>query len=351
LRRIIVALPAKNLVFGFLLILLFLLFLPILIIGISSNNNNTNISTGKSSNNKTGQYSLKDNDVVTKHNSKTIKIKVERSKENRIEEMNLEDYVRGVVSAEMPVTFDIEALKAQAVAARTYALAKIKSGVQIDDTVNYQAYMSKSERMKSWPKKEAEKYWARITDAVQGTSGQVLTYDGKLVTSALFFAMSGGRTEDSAQVFGGNVPYLKSVDSPDEDIVPKSKFRTSIFIKYQELANKINRSYPKAKVSASKLRSQISIKSRNSGGTVNDLRVGNVTIKGRKFRELLGLSSANFSINFLSNSVEISCVGSGHGVGMSQWGANAMAKSGKKYVEILTHYYTGVKVEKIENIR
>lgn len=320
-------------------------------IGANNNNTNINANVGNSNSNKTDQYYLKNNDIITKHNSKTIKIKVERTKENRIEEMNLEDYVRGVVSAEMPVSFDIEALKAQAVAARTYALAKIKSGVQIDDTVHFQVYMSKSERMKSWPQKDAEKYWAKLTEAVQATSGQVLTYDGKLVASALFFAMSGGKTEDSAQVFGGNVPYLKSVESPDEKIVPKSQFRRSTFIKYQQLANKINSAYPKAKVSASKLKSQISIKSRNSGGTVNDLRIGNVTIKGRKFRELLGLSSANFNINFLSNSVEISCVGSGHGVGMSQWGANAMAKSGKKYTEILTHYYTGVRVENIGSVK
>jgi stage II sporulation protein D len=348
LRRIIVALPAKKLIYGFFFIMLILLLLPVLLIGVKSSGKGL---VRNSEYNKTEQYSLKSDDIISNQTSKNIKIKVSLSKGNKIQEMNLEDYVRGVVSAEMPVTFDIEALKAQSVAARTYALAKIKNGAEICDTVHCQVYMSKSERMKNWPKKEGEQYWAKLTEAVKATSGQVLTYDGKLVTSALFFAMSGGKTEDSAQVFGGNVPYLKSVKSPDEEIVPKFKFRTTTYLKYQDLANKINKSYPKAKVSASKLRNQISILNRNSGGTVNDIKLGNQTIKGRKFRELLGLNSANFSLNFLSNNVEISCLGSGHGVGMSQWGANAMAKSGSNFIEILTHYYTGVKVENVGKVK
>lgn len=355
MRKIIIAVPMKKGLYFCICIVLLLLFLPILMIGIG--NNKISKSTKNLNVDKTSQYTIKNDSIILKNKGEIPKIKVFLTAENRIEEMNIEDYVRGVVSGEMPISFEVEALKAQAVAARTYAVSKMFSlggkacdlhasqGADICDTVHCQVYKSKEKRFKDWKASDAESNWNKLTDIIVATGGQVLTYNGELVRQPLYFSSSGGRTEDAVQVFTSNVPYLKSVESKGEDINS-----SKITISSKELASKINKAYPKAKVSVSKLKSQIIVLNRNSGGTVNDLKIGNETIKGRKFRELLGLRSANFSFEFSTNSVDIICLGYGHGVGMSQWGANAMASSGSSYSDILTHYYTGVNISKLEDV-
>ncbi|WP_446898314.1 stage II sporulation protein D [Clostridium sp. LBM24168] len=288
-------------------------------------------------------------------NKQEEKIKVYITKEKKIEEIPIEDYVVGVVSGEMPAEFSIEALKAQAVAARTFALAHMEqyggkkykgsTGADVCDTAQCQVFMSKEERMSKWPDKDRNMYWNKITDAVSSTGGEILTYKGKLVMEPYYFAISGGRTESALAVFNDDIGYLKSVESPGEERAKKYETRKDIL--KREFIKIVNSNYKTAQLSVPNLETAVSIKSRNEGGTVKEIKLGGVTVSGIKFRALMGLNSSNFSISFKDGIVSIKCLGYGHDVGMSQWGADAMAKKGKNYKDILYHYYDGVKVCKI----
>lgn len=284
--------------------------------------------------------------------SGTDVVKMFNRKTDRLEEIPIEEYIKGVVSAEMPANFNDEAIKAQAVAARTYYFSKRLShcseakGGDICSSTHCQAYISKKERIESWAKNEAETNWKKIADAVEATKGQVLIYDGEIVKYPQFFATSSGKTESAVDVLSNEVPYLKSIDSPGEEIAPK--YETSTDIKMTEFINKINKAYPKANLTVGNAALKISIATRTDGGGVKEIKLGEESISGVKFREVLGLNSANFILEFSKDSVKISCRGYGHGVGMSQWGANVMAKAGEKYDGILKHYYTGVEIDKIK---
>lgn len=287
---------------------------------------------------------------------KEDKLKVFLTKENKLKEMSLEEYLPGVVSSEMPANFDIEALKAQTVAARTYALAHLRSiggagcsknsEADLCDTVHCQVFQSKESRISLWPEGKKEEYWNKVVSAVKATEGEVLTYNGELVMNPQYFSTSGGKTEDAQTVFGFSAPYLKSVESPGEEIA--TKYKESYEFSYSNLASTINKNYPKAKVTAGDLHKQLEILEKSDAGTVTKLRMGSIVIAGTEFRTMLGLNSANFTINYNDNAVKIQCIGYGHGVGMSQWGANVMAQKGKDYRQILTHYYQGTRIEKIE---
>jgi stage II sporulation protein D len=354
MRNVIMVLVKRKCVYRVFFLVIFLLSIPIIFIFIG----NKDIKIDNT--NKYSQYELNGDSIILKNKKEIPKIKVFITEENRVEEMNLEDYVRGVVSGEMPVSFEVEALKAQAVAARTYAVSKMTEikgipcelhkmqGADICDTVHCQVYKTKDERFKDWGPKEAEANWNKITEVVMATGGQVLSFNGELARQALYFSSSSGKTEGSMAVFAFDVPYLKSVVSVGEDQAPKYATKTTMSLK--ELADKINSAYPKAQINLKKIKTQIEIISRNSGDTVNELKIGNETIKGKNFRELLNLNSANFQLKFLNNEVEITCYGYGHDVGMSQWGANVMSKNGSNYLEILTHYYTGVDVKQLNEI-
>lgn len=355
LRRVIITtIQIRKLLLCIVFFSAFIIILSIFIVGIGSKGGNIK-GEGKG----TDKYSLNEDGVVFNNNNEP-KIKVYITKERKIKVMNLEDYVRGVVSAEMPAKFGIEALKAQAVAARTYALAHMEefggtkssyaNGGDVCDTVNCQAYMGKDERFALWPDKDEEEYWKKITRAVEETAGQIITYENKLVMDPLYFAVSSGKTESAAEVFAIDRPYLISVKSDGDENAPN--YKTSKSYSYSQLANLISSKYPKAGVTSSKLKNQVSILERSpDSGIVKKMKLGNVTIEGSMFREMTELNSANFKISFNSKDVVISCTGSGHDVGMSQWGADAMAKSGNSYEQILTHYYHGVKVSTINDLR
>lgn len=315
-----------------------------------------NIGIGNSIKSVIPEFLMKPNNVIFNDtNRENISLKVFRTKENKVVDMNLEDYVTGVVAAEMPVEFGIEALKAQAVAARTFALAHMEeyggkkykgnTGANVCDTVECQVFINKDDRVKGWPASKGEEYWNKVTEAVKETSGEVLTYNGKVIDEPLFFAVSGGKTENGIDVFSDDRPYLKSVSSPGEERAPK--FRSSLKISYLEFIRKISLEYSNSGLSLSNVKNQVSIKSKNESGSVKEIKVGKITISGVKFRSIIGLNSSNFNIKFNSNNMEIDCIGYGHGVGMSQWGADAMAKQGKGYKEILKHYYSGIEVTKI----
>jgi stage II sporulation protein D len=186
-----------------------------------------------------------------------------------------------------------------------------------------------------------------VADAVKETAGEILTINGKLVMEPLFFAVSSGKTENAVDVFSDDAPYLKSVSSPGEETAPK--YRSIVKVSYSDFVNKINYEYISSKVSVKNVKNLTRIEGRNEGGSVKQIKIGKITLSGVKFRSIMGLNSADFNIKFNDNNVEIDCIGYGHGVGMSQWGANAMAKSGKGYKEMLRHYYKGVEVTKISD--
>lgn len=320
--------------------------MSIMIVGINKNEKDT-----------IPKFGVKPNDIIfNKGNGGGPEIKVYLSKENKIIDISIEEYIRGVVAAEMPAEFNIEALKSQAVAARTFAAAHMEcfggtkykgaNGADVVDTVQCQAYMDKDSRFKAWPEKNRGEYWNKITEAVKSTSGEILTYNGQLVMEPYYFSVSSGNTESSQDVFSQNVGYLKSVSSPGEESAPK--FKSIENIKLNDFTSKINNAYSNAKISIKNIKKQVSILSTSSVGGVKSIKLGGATITGAEFRALLGLNSSNFTLAYNKDNVVITCKGYGHGVGMSQWGANYMAKSGSNYSEILTHYYQGVKIEKIK---
>lgn len=277
-------------------------------------------------------------------------IKVNITKENRIEEVQIEEYVKSVVSGEMLVSFDDEALKAQAIAARTYIAAKrlrpcnIANGGDVCDTTHCQVYINKDVRLEQWGS-NAEEYWNKISNAVDNTKGMVLTYNNELVLYPQFFSTSSGMTENAVDVFSNSVPYLVSTESKGEEIAPK--YETEFPFNIPEFVNKINDKYKEASITSENLKNNIEILSRSVAGGIKELRIGKTKVKGLDFRLALGLSSTNFEYVINENEIVFKCKGYGHGVGMSQWGANVMAKSGADYKDILIHYYTGVEISKL----
>lgn len=301
-------------------------------------------------------FNMKPNDIIfNQSNNGGPVIKVYITKENKICDMCLEEYVRGVVSAEMPADFELEALKAQAVAARTYAVVHMKqyggtpyskaNGADVTDTVECQVYMNKEDRLNSWPEKMKGEYWNKVTQAVEETQGEIIEYNGSPITEPYYFSTSSGKTEDSEDVFSAAEPYLKSVLSPGEEIA--EKYKTIKKIKYKDIITILKSKYSNIGVTADKLNGSVKILSRTAGGSVKEIKIGNITVSGVQFRSLFNLNSANFDIGYKSDYMVITCKGYGHGVGMSQWGANVMAKGGKKFDQILEHYYSGVSIKKI----
>ena len=351
MRRVFITVHLKNIILLITAFIAFIVITSVLIVGVGNNKSiNKNINKSKNS-----AIKAEDNENIIKYSSlpKITKVKVFMSKENTIKEINLEEYVTGVVSAEMPASFEIEALKSQAVAARTYALAHVKemggtpckngNGADLCDTVHCQVYRVKEERIKSWGT-SGEKNWDKIKMAVGDTSGQVLTYNNALVMEPYYFSTSSGKTENSEEVFSNSIPYLRSVESPGEETVKNAK--SSKIVKYKDLSQIINSNYNNAKVTSANIKNRIKIIDRTEGGSVKNIKVGNITMLGSKFRTMLGLKSSNFEMKFNSSNIEIDCSGYGHGVGMSQSGADAMAKEGRSYIEILTHYYQGTVISK-----
>jgi stage II sporulation protein D len=350
--------PILNILMYFGLAIVFLFVSVYIILGksgtsIEGNNKSIEYNGLKSYEDKVGNITYNNEVKGSKDLNISINsVKVYLTKEGRTINLPLEEYIKGVISSEMPVTFEVEALKAQAIAARTYTLAKISGGgcpeakgADLCDTIHCQVYMDKSVRLKAWGV-DGENHWAKIEEVVNDTKGMVLTYNNELAKGAYYFSTSSGKTENVEEVFVNALPYLRSVESPGEEIAPR--YKSAVTIPFSKFASTINNEYKDAGVNANKIKSQVKIKSRTEGGSVKEIKLGNVTILGTKFRVLFGLNSANFQLEFLSNEVVINCTGNGHGVGMSQWGANVMAKGGKKYNDILTHYYSGVEIKNIK---
>lgn len=288
---------------------------------------------------------------------KTYEITVWNKDTGLAEVMDLEKYIMGVVAAEMPADFSLEALKAQAVAARTYAYGRmtgdyrskpgVHDGIEIcTDPTHCQAWVSRENAKKKWGILFASRNWGRIERAVNETKGLIMAYEGEII-NALFHASSPGRTENAQDVWEGkSVPYLRSVESNDE---ASKGYITTVAISGEELAEKLLEAWPDAELPEDFV-DGIKIVDLTEGGRVKTLKIGNITMKGTEFRSLLGLRSACFSIAAGDDGkISITTTGHGHGVGMSQWGANALAKTGGTFREILTHYYTGIDIVSISD--
>lgn len=293
---------------------------------------NNTIKDDKNTNIKTNTNNTKVEVKTKKDNNNYITIK--RSS-GLITNIEVEEYVIGVVGAEMPASFNEEALKAQAIIARTYAISLLNKGKILTDTSTTQNYKDNNELKKMWGA-NYNKYYQKIKNAVNNTKGLYLTYDGKII-DAVYHSTSNGQTENAEYVWGTSKPYLVSVDSP-YDTTNKS-FNYEKFITYNDLSKKLNMDINENSV--------INIISKTQGNRIEKIEINNKTYSGVQIRNLLNLRSADFELSLEDDGIIFKTKGYGHGVGMSQYGANGMAKAGYNYEQILKHYYKGVKLTKI----
>lgn len=339
MKRRLALYELKIVMYGSIILIIFLI-----IFSVAFCNNNNIDSYNISKNN------LKKSETISFPGERMVH--VYRGENQKIEAIDVDEYIKCVLACEMPANFHIEALKAQAIAARTFYFSKRLSnctnakGAEICDSVHCQVYKSKEECLLKWNKNDKNNYWSKISEAVDNTKDMVLTYEDKIVEYPQFFATSWGKTEDSKDVFSTNIPYLKSVESKGEEVAPK--YSSSVKINLNDFINKVNKNYIDACLSKETVLSNVMIESYTKSGSVKKIRLGKINITGKDFRKLFNLNSPKFEIYINDNVVNINCTGYGHGLGMSQWGANIMAKSGKGYKEILEHYYKGVKIGKVK---
>ena len=290
---------------------------------------------------------------ISKHDySKYGTIKLLHKENGQIEELPIEQYLYGVVSAEMPANYEEEALKAQAVAARTYTIYQISNSKGkhgeadvCDDSTCCQAWISKENRMQKWSEEDRKKNWSKIVSVVNSTAGKIITYNNEVI-NAFFHSNSGGKTELASNVWigGKDFPYLQSVETSGED--GYTQYSSEVIISKKDLVEKLKQEYPEIQINFEESEN-IKILDYTQSGRVKTIKFGNTEIAGTKVRSLVGLKSTNFSINSEGDNVIFSVKGYGHGVGMSQTGADSMAKAGSSYEEILKHFYTGVEITTI----
>ena len=257
-------------------------------------------------------------------------ITVYRTETSEFQTMDFERYLIGVVAAEMPALFELDALRAQAIAARTYAMRILVHDDYILDAEMHQVFLDDDQLKKRWGK-DFDLHFEKIEEAVTSTNGIVLMYDDDLITP-MFFAMSSGATENSEDVFGTARPYLRSVVSTGYEE------RTNFAVCEIFTIDDLREAFDDNSITAD----NIYVLGYSEGGNVDEVAIGEGTYTGRKVREILGLRSAAFSIGISRRGIVFTTYGHGHGVGMSQHGANAMAREGYDYVEILNHFYQNV---------
>lgn len=288
-----------------------------------------------------------------------IRIKVYIASEDRVEDMYLEEYLKGVVAAEMPAEFETQALMAQAVAARTYAYGRMMkiytpkddkhSGADIcTDSLHCQAWVSKADAIKKWSIFSAGRNWRKIENAVAETKDIIITYNGAVI-NPVYHSNSGGMTENAEEVWGGKaVPYLRSVPSGGEEDSPA--YMREVSFKIADFCGILKKEFENIKLDEKDILKGIKILERTGSGRVKTIRVGNVDLKGTEFRRLFSLRSANFNVEKDGkDKLKITAIGNGHGVGMSQWGANYLAGNGATFEEIIKYYYTGVELDRIKD--
>ena len=277
------------------------------------------------------------------------KIKLLHTESGEIEELDMNEYLYGVVSAEMPASYEKEALKAQAIVARTYTIyqamnkgSKHENADICDDYACCQAWISKKDRFAKWNENEAESNWQKIVECVDDTTGKIILYDEKPI-NAFFHSNSGGITETSLNIWGGiDYPYLKSVETSGED--GYNQYSSEVVLSKEELINKMKEKYSDFEIDFN-TEECIKILELTSSNRVKTIKIGNKEIAGTEARSIFGLKSTNFTFEINGENIKFSVKGYGHGVGMSQTGADSMAKAGANYEEIIKHFYTDVEIK------
>ncbi len=288
---------------------------------------------------------------------KIHKIKVYIAQEEKVVEMTFDEYLKGVVAAEMPASFHLEALKAQAVAARTYVYHRVDRQLKLGindpdhhgadictDSAHCKAWISKQEAMDRWGLLSSKKYWNKISQAVEETANVIATYQDEPI-DAVFHSTSSGRTENSEDVWSNIIPYLRSKESLGEEQSPKYITQNEITI--EEFTNKLQAIRPEI-IIGDNIKNDIQINERTEGGSVKDITIGGQQFEGTELRKIFALNSSNFAIDINENHITFNVKGYGHGVGMSQYGANYLAEQGLSYQEILYYYYTDINIVSME---
>ena len=298
----------------------------------TDNQDNKQSSITTTSNNNIENNNEGNQDNINTYSSNII-VTIYR-KNGSILNIEMEEYLIGVVAAEMPASFNTEALKAQAIIARTYALKSIERNKLLTDTVSTQAYIDTYEMQLKWGG-DYNLYYNKIKEAVNSTEGLIITYNNELI-DAVYFANSNGYTEDSKEVWGNTIPYLKSVESPYD--INTTRYKKNTFITYEEASN----------ILGFNIDQNVSIYNilRNESNRVTSITINDKTYTGIEFRNLFKLNSADFEIEKNEFGLNITTYGYGHGVGMSQYGANGMANNGYGFDSIIKYYYKGVSIEK-----
>ncbi len=326
----------RKIAFIIILFILLVLFVPYLFVAVSQRY----IGSG-----------LSENTPPSGESEPVDSISVYVADEDKVADMDFAEYLMGVVAAEMPASFNAEALKAQAVAARSYTLTRMlgyerdgtppehKGAMTCTDPTHCKAWISKGKAIEKWGQEWGDTYWSKISACVLATKGSIMTYNGEPV-NAVFHSTSSGRTENSKDVWGGDVPYLVSVESPGDALSPKYEANKQISV--EEFKQKIRGAKPEASWKEGDALIGNIVKS-DAGGIIS-IETGGVTFKTTEFRNLFGLASAHVDFDVAGDTVTMNTKGNGHGVGMSQYGANYLAGQGMGYADILKAYYTGVEV-------
>lgn len=278
-------------------------------------------------------------------------IKLLHEKTGEIEELPIDQYLYGVVSAEMPANFEIEALKAQAIVARTYTIYKIKNSGEkhenadiCDSSACCQAWITKEDRLNRWDEEVREEYWGKIVNAVDSTKGKIITYENEPI-NAFFHSNSGGTTEIPLNVWGGSgYPYLQVVSTSGEDAY--TQYNSEIELSQSEVIAKIKAVHSEFEIDFSK-EDAIQILEYTESERIKTIKFGNVNLSGVEARNIFGLRSAKFSVQKIEDKIKFTVIGYGHGVGMSQTGADALAKQGNSFEDIIKHFYIGVEIVNI----
>lgn len=279
-------------------------------------------------------------------------IKLLHHETGEVEEVALDTYLCNVVSAEMPADYEFEALKAQAVVARTYTIYKIQNKKHenadiCDDSTCCQAWVSKEIRLARWEESQRESNWDKIEQSVKDTQGKIITYEGKPI-NAFFHANSGGTTELPVNVWGGKgLPYLQVVETAGEE--GYTQYSSEVTLSQEELLNKLKAKYDDIQINFND-NEDVRILEYTDSNRVKTVKFGNHEISGVEARSLLGLKSTNFEIIKEGETIKFSVKGYGHGVGMSQTGADTMAKEGSDYEDIIKHFYIGVEIKEVNEL-
>ena len=279
-------------------------------------------------------------------------IKLLHKNTNEVEEVPIDTYLCNVVSAEMPADYEKEALKAQAIVARTYTIYKIQNKKHenadiCDDSSCCQAWVSKETRLSRWDEDKRESNWKKIEECVNETKGKIITYEGKPI-NAFFHANSGGKTEIPVNVWGGTgYPYLQVVETAGEE--GYDQYESEVSLTKEELIDKLETKYSDISIDFNN-QDDIKILEYTNSGRVKTVKFGNHNLSGVEARTLLGLRSTNFEISRDGDNIKFAVKGYGHGVGMSQTGADSLAKEGKNCFDIINHFYIGVQITDVNSL-